>query len=202
MQLMNSKRRRMTPAHPPLGSESEQFLWHLKAPWIREYSHKHWWANDAETVHREAVIWEILRRHPYSWWFLIWGLVNTEHEGAGENWSQEEQLVKDSLPVYWQRRRKQFLNLMRFAPAFSWRRREKDIDLMLAADAWQSWVELPKREQKRWKKELSEQLDPQHGFRTAEETYAVDVIPNIDSLSDDFLAMLRKAAKCHYSSGG
>ena len=31
---------------------------------------------------------------------------------------------------------------------------------MLAADAWQSWVELPKREQKRWKKNYPSSLIP------------------------------------------
>jgi hypothetical protein len=199
---MISKRKRLNRAWPPSRSESEEFLWHLLPPWLGEYSHKHWWGNDTQNVEREAVIWEILRRHPYSEWFLIESLVDWNHDEAAANWSPHEQLFQENLDVYWQRRRKKFLDLIRLSPAFSWRRREKDIDLMLAAYACRSWVELPKREQKRWRQELSEQLDSQHGFRAADGAYAVDVIPNIESLSDKFLAKLRAAAKCYYSSRG
>src|SRR6266568_5718956 len=103
---MKSRRSKTNREPVPLRSGPEEFLWHLCPPWLAEYSHHHWWENNTQNVEREAVIWEILRRHPYSEWFLIEGLVDWNHDEAAENWSPDEEFFREHLDIYWQRRRK------------------------------------------------------------------------------------------------
>jgi hypothetical protein len=195
---MTSKRKRAKRAKPPVRSESEEFLWHLLPPFVEEYSHQHWWGAAAQGVELEAAIWEILRRHPYTEWFLTQNLVDWEANPADEEWSPKEQFLQENLHPYWRHRRRKYVEFIR---AWSYWNRPagKDFDLMLEAYAFYSWLELPKKEQKHWKQELFKQLDLQHGY-CPDLSYLVNVLPDIYSMSKEVLTKLRVAAKRHYST--
>ncbi len=189
----------------PVSSESEKFLWHLLQPWVEKYSHQHWWGEAAQGVELEAAIWEILRRHPDTEWFLISDFLDPESNPTDANWSPREQFLKENLDVYWQQHRKKFYKKFYYDPVYKefyydLHRREKEIDLTLGCYALRSWVELPKKEQKRWKGDLFE-LDPQHGH-CPNLSYLVDILPDIDYMRKEVIAELRVAAKRHHSTGG
>ncbi|MBI3416477.1 MAG: hypothetical protein HY043_14370 [Verrucomicrobia bacterium] len=190
-----SKRTRPIFAGASVRSKSGKFLWHLLPPWKASFSHKHWWSEEAEKVELEAAIWELLRRHPFTEWFKIGCLVDWEFNFDGENWSRKEQFLKDNLDRYWLRRRKDFLSLIMDSPVFSDKRRAKDLlELSLGAYAFCSWVELPKRVQVSWKKQVVHQLDQQRGFRPSL-SHRFSVLPDFGKMSEKSLAKLRTCAE-------
>jgi hypothetical protein len=44
--------------------EAEHYLWHLRPEWRERFDHEHWWNGKEDKVPIEAVMWEIMRRHP------------------------------------------------------------------------------------------------------------------------------------------
>jgi hypothetical protein len=44
--------------------EAEKFLWHMCQSWRKKFSHDAWWKQNPTKPDAEAVVWEMLRRHP------------------------------------------------------------------------------------------------------------------------------------------
>jgi hypothetical protein len=61
---MSAKRKTIQSKHSQDRREAEKYLWHLCPPWRDKFKHDHWWKPPPSKVELEAVIWEILRRHP------------------------------------------------------------------------------------------------------------------------------------------
>jgi hypothetical protein len=196
---MLSKRKKTKRAQPPTRSESEEFLWHLRRPFLGEFSHQHWWEDGGKAVEMEAAIWEILRRHPFVEWFIIQTLIDWEADRSSQNWSPEEAFVQENLDPYWQNRRPHFIEHVRM---WSYKNRPAgwDFDFVLESYGLYSWLELPKREQKYWKEEI-QNLQSQHGFQT-DRSEAVEIIPDINRLPKQTLANLRAAAKSQRAAPG
>lgn len=43
---------------------ASRYLWHLEPDWTARFAHDHWWTGSAAAAPQEAVVWEVLRRHP------------------------------------------------------------------------------------------------------------------------------------------
>ena len=44
--------------------QADKFLWHLRPPWDKKFSHDDWWVGHEKDVPPEAALWEAMRRHP------------------------------------------------------------------------------------------------------------------------------------------
>jgi hypothetical protein len=177
----------------PRRRQSEEFLWHLTYPWANSFSHDHWWSGDAKSVEPIAAIWEIVRRHPITEWCLIGAEVNWEFDGKPGEWAPDEAFLVAHVAPYWQKRRKQFLDLLK-KKEFS-RLCCRDYDLILSNCAEKTWEKLSSLEKKGWKESL-DHLESQHGFvNRFAEINSVTVIPDLDALPNGALDELKRAQR-------
>jgi hypothetical protein len=61
---MSAKRKSVESRHRKDRREAEKYLWHLSLAWREKFDHDSWWNKNPANVKPEAVVWEILRRHP------------------------------------------------------------------------------------------------------------------------------------------
>ena len=156
--------------------DTKRFLWHLNLPWLKSFSHRHWWGETPVNVDIDAVIWEIFRRHPNT---EILILKNRMGSLSGKS---KELFLKQSLSPYWQNHRREFDESIRLWSSDNGRV-SRSYDLLLLQNANCSWSDLPKLQQERWKAQLLGELKPQYGFNPPPPD-VVETFPNLDSIAN------------------